>query len=346
MRSVFTYYDEKDYLAHWGIKGQKWGIRRFQNPDGTLTEEGKKRYGRINSRKGQKEIEKLLANTPLYQSGGRRTDISEKAFSILHADKRYLKKAEDAVQENTNFQKQITKDVDEMFSELRSDKNMAVYEAASELAAWPYYVRRNPELFNDTSYSYSTSVDDLNLASFADAGFMGCLEDGQQSPVNAYSMWVSKHGLEQKVDRLNASAIDAYNNAQKKATDAVTEGLSEVNADSIFINRKLNYKLQDRIVNDMMTSERFDSWDDVNGMFYLDASSAALKFTKEDKSDLTKAERYVKKLSIPSDKNTWWYVREAAENLGMSSTQLKNLSQSDWDRINREIQKLKDSKSS
>lgn len=34
----------EDYLAHYGILGQKWGIRRFQNPDGTLTEEGKKRY--------------------------------------------------------------------------------------------------------------------------------------------------------------------------------------------------------------------------------------------------------------------------------------------------------------
>ena len=32
------------YLAHFGIKGQKWGIRRFQNPDGTLTPEGKRRY--------------------------------------------------------------------------------------------------------------------------------------------------------------------------------------------------------------------------------------------------------------------------------------------------------------
>lgn len=30
-------------LIHHGIKGQKWGIRRYQNPDGTLTELGKKR---------------------------------------------------------------------------------------------------------------------------------------------------------------------------------------------------------------------------------------------------------------------------------------------------------------
>lgn len=31
-------------LYHWGIKGQKWGVRRYQNEDGTLTESGKARY--------------------------------------------------------------------------------------------------------------------------------------------------------------------------------------------------------------------------------------------------------------------------------------------------------------
>lgn len=31
-------------LRHYGIKGQKWGIRRFQNKNGTLTPDGKKRY--------------------------------------------------------------------------------------------------------------------------------------------------------------------------------------------------------------------------------------------------------------------------------------------------------------
>lgn len=36
-----------NYLSHYGIKGQQWGVRRFQNEDGTYTHEGKIRYGRI-----------------------------------------------------------------------------------------------------------------------------------------------------------------------------------------------------------------------------------------------------------------------------------------------------------
>lgn len=32
-------------LVHWGIKGMRWGVRRYQNADGSLTPAGKKRYG-------------------------------------------------------------------------------------------------------------------------------------------------------------------------------------------------------------------------------------------------------------------------------------------------------------
>lgn len=36
---------QSDELAHHGILGQKWGVRRYQNYDGSLTNAGRKRYG-------------------------------------------------------------------------------------------------------------------------------------------------------------------------------------------------------------------------------------------------------------------------------------------------------------
>lgn len=47
-------------LAHHGIKGQKWGVRRYQNSDGSLTEAGKRRYGNMSDKKLYKTLKKQV----------------------------------------------------------------------------------------------------------------------------------------------------------------------------------------------------------------------------------------------------------------------------------------------
>lgn len=50
--------DYTTYLVHHGILGQKWGVRRYQNPDGSLTEAGRRRLEKKDAKWANKNYSK------------------------------------------------------------------------------------------------------------------------------------------------------------------------------------------------------------------------------------------------------------------------------------------------
>lgn len=106
--------EEQNYLMHHGILGQKWGVRRYQNKDGSLTEEGRVRY----LKEGTEERKKL--------------------------DNAAARKFDAEIKLDNAVERQMNKQQKQRFKELRNDKNLSDVDDDD---LWDYFVE--DELFDD-----------------------------------------------------------------------------------------------------------------------------------------------------------------------------------------------------
>jgi hypothetical protein len=84
-------------LFHWGIKGMRWGVRRYQNDDGTLTDAGIKRYNRDADERG---YDKTSSTGARYKTVG---EGKKQRNERLNADaKRYVQEDMERTQRLTN----------------------------------------------------------------------------------------------------------------------------------------------------------------------------------------------------------------------------------------------------
>ncbi len=109
MNHIITRTSDTDELYHHGVKGMKWGVRRYQNKDGSITEAGKKRYAR-DAR--EKDFNKYDESSGKYYKQSKKNGRSDLEFDAARYTKEDTERSKRLVDSSKNLSNELKRTVD------------------------------------------------------------------------------------------------------------------------------------------------------------------------------------------------------------------------------------------
>lgn len=129
-------FEKASYLCHHGILGQKWGIRRFQNKDGSLTKAGRDRYI-TNSSNDNQDLKSTIKRIKNGNSSSEDFDNCLRVLSSINKEPGVSVILDDSRKQSANL--------DKAYKQWEANINSASgMDAITE--AWHQYVSKNPKL--------------------------------------------------------------------------------------------------------------------------------------------------------------------------------------------------------
>lgn len=202
-----------DELYHYGIKGMRWGVRRYQNPDGSLTLKGQRRYSETHNRT-------LKSGTEVQNISRRQLDVSNKKSNRIYGSYTDSDKTE-YIDMMGNFQ------YDE-----KGYKNTFVVKKDIKIASEREVVKTISEMFKEnpkeTSKMMARAYNAVNVPFFFNKtgkGFEKKLSEMVRNPESKKSIKLGRQFIQTvpATNKAKTLADDFYGRMVKKGFDAVLD---------------------------------------------------------------------------------------------------------------------------
>ena len=364
------YQKKKTYsseLYHHGILGQKWGIRRFQNKDGTLTAAGKERYG-ISDKKYHNALKKLHDTTS-------KKNVEESFFREVGVNRKEAKQASQQIRnefhELINKHNEIIDETNKLFDEIENVSSTqredlaAVAEVASRLQG-------KNRVFEKYKHEYSEDqiknkvYDKLSASDVAK--YMSYVQRGPAGgTINEYSIYADEHDLNNKLDSLQKEAKAARKQREDAVIKIADETVKKIGDERVsdIVNLRIFRGMSDYVrwqmgrnsgKNNISDYEDYQYWDNAldvperehrTGITTLDSAKGSLEFTDKDREYIQRAKKIMETYNsgvgphTPVAHNNWQYYNKAVKELGLDSKDAETLTAQDWNRINKKAEQLR-----
>lgn len=169
----------EDYMYHHGIKGMHWGVRRYQNTDGSLTNQGRKRYNYKTDKNYKRELTSYKKALHVYnRNRSNPQEVKNKAFRVNIAKEQVKMKniSPEKISKKSNHQLKLESKYQEAGlnkeqaeaaarRRVKAEKRVAIMAGVTLAACAAYYGAKKYQEYTDKIIKAGDSLQRIEFSS-------------------------------------------------------------------------------------------------------------------------------------------------------------------------------------